>query len=73
MSECERLPDCGFIKKYGSTKNMACQAFIASYCRGPSMDQCMRREYLNGHGVRPPDDMTPTGHMLKDGLVQGSR
>ena len=72
MSECERLANCRFLKKYGRTKNTACQGFIASYCRGPSMEQCMRLEYFNNHGVRPPDDMMPTGHMLKDGLVQGS-
>lgn len=72
MSECVRLANCGFFKKYGNTKNTACQGFISSYCKGPSMEQCMRLEYFTRHGVLLPDDMMPTGHMLKDGLVQGS-
>jgi hypothetical protein len=72
MPECEWLETCGFVRKYQNTKNLACQGFIASYCKGPSMEECVRLDYFNNHGVRPPDDMTPTGHMLKDGLLQRS-
>jgi hypothetical protein len=72
VPECELLTECGFFRKYQSTKNLACQGFITSYCRGPSMEQCVRRGYQERHGSLPSDDMMPTGHMLKDGLFRSA-
>jgi hypothetical protein len=61
---CELLNNCGFFRKYKSTKNSECQSFIAMYCGGFKMRECKRREYRKSHGKLPSDDMMPTGQML---------
>ena len=63
--ECEYLETCGFFKKYGSTKDLACRGFIAMYCKGDKMNECKRLEYRKKNGVPPSDDMMPTGQMCK--------
>lgn len=62
--ECELLATCGFFKKYQATNDLACQDFIAKYCRGPQMARCGRKVYRDRHGMAPPDDMLPSGRML---------
>ena len=59
--ECELLPKCGFFKKYMETKELACQGFVAQYCRGPKMNECKRKEYRQKHNAPPPDNMLPSG------------
>ena len=73
IDECELLEKCGFFKKYGTTKELACKGFILQYCRGPKMDQCKRKEYRLKHGVPPSDDMLPSGLMIVEKEAQEKR
>jgi hypothetical protein len=63
-NECELLNTCQFFKKYNETKNLACKGFIASYCRGPKMNQCQRMEYRKKNNCPPSDDMMPNGQII---------
>ena len=62
--ECELLAQCGFFKKYNTTKQLACRGFIAQYCKGAQMNQCKRKEFRRKNGIAPSDDMMPTGQMM---------
>ena len=62
--ECELLETCGFFKKYGLTKDLACRGFIRMYCRGPRMGECLRKQFRLEHGTPPPDDMMPSGRAI---------
>ena len=62
-NECHLLATCGFFRKFGATKDLACRGFIAMYCKGDKMNECKRMEYRKIHGVPPSDDMMPTGQM----------
>ncbi len=64
--DCELLDKCGFFKKYCTTNNMACQGLINRYCKGDDMKNCKRLEYRNTHGAPPPDNMMPSGIMVKE-------
>jgi hypothetical protein len=59
--KCNLLDDCGFIKKYQPTEDMACRWFIQEYCRGTRMAKCKRKEYFQQRGTQPSDDMMPSG------------
>lgn len=63
--ECELLENCGYFKKYRESKVLACRGFIHLYCRGSKMFECKRKEFRREHGAPPPDDMLPTGLMLR--------
>ena len=63
--ECEKLTTCGFFRKYGEVKDLACRGFINQYCKGDKMDLCKRKEYSRKHGEAPSDDMMPTGHNIR--------
>lgn len=62
--ECPMLVNCGFFKKYDTSKELACLGFINQYCRGEKKDQCRRKEYKKKHGVAPTDDMLPNGRLM---------
>jgi major membrane immunogen (membrane-anchored lipoprotein) len=64
VEECELLDKCGFFKKYQTTKDLACKGFMRQYCRGPKMNECIRKEYRQKHGTPPSDDMMPSGQMF---------
>jgi hypothetical protein len=64
MTECPNLPNCGFMKKFCDSKNLACKGFIALYCRGDRQSDCERKRYKAAHGTAPSDDMMPNGHMV---------
>lgn len=64
--ECELLVKCGFFKKYSESRFLACQGLINRYCKGPEMDKCKRKEYRRVHETPPPDDMLPSGVMLRE-------
>lgn len=64
MAECDLLPRCGFFKKYQNSLDLACRGFMASFCRGDKMDNCVRKAYRNEHGCPPDDDMLPTGQLM---------
>ncbi|MBN1555798.1 MAG: hypothetical protein JXA11_13725 [Phycisphaerae bacterium] len=63
--ECELLGSCGFFKKFGSTKELACKGFISQYCKGPMQGQCKRKEYRRKNGTPPADNMMPSGAIMK--------
>jgi len=65
MNECELLSNCGFFRKYCQTKVLACQGFISMYCKGDKMKDCKRMAYKIAHGSPPPDDMLPSGQMIR--------
>lgn len=64
MADCPNLPNCGFIKKFNGSKNLACQGFITMFCRGTRQDQCERKLYRQKNGCPPPDDMMPNGKIM---------
>jgi len=64
MADCPRPSGCGFFQKYQETKNLACNGFITTYCRGPSQTDCKRLEYRAKNGCAPSDDMMPTGQTI---------
>lgn len=70
MAECELLDRCGFFLKHQASLDLACRGFIKSYCKGPLMDDCMRKAYRKEHGTPPDDDMLPTGQMMPKGYHQ---
>ena len=65
LAECELLENCGYFKKYKDSKELACRGFIHLYCRGAKMSQCKRKMYRIEHGEPPPDDMLPTGSIVR--------
>jgi hypothetical protein len=62
--ECGLLEKCGFFKKYGTSKELACKGFIQQYCQGSKQDDCKRKEYRQTQGTPPSDDMMPSGKMM---------
>ena len=64
--DCDLLDKCGFFLKYRETLNLACRGFIKTYCKGPKMDECKRKEYRLQHGQPPEDDMLPSGQLMPD-------
>lgn len=66
MVECELLETCGFFKKYNDTLNLACRGFVKTYCKGPKMDECLRKEYRLKNGHPPTDAMLPTGQKMPE-------
>jgi hypothetical protein len=63
--ECDRLADCGFFRKYSGSRELACKSFIITHCKGPKQSECKRKEYIEQHGDVPPDDMMPSGDIIK--------
>ena len=62
--DCDLLGTCGFFRKYQDSLDLACRGFIKSYCKGPKMDACARKQYRKEHGAPPDDNMLPTGQMM---------
>jgi hypothetical protein len=60
MKVCEKLTDCPFFQKY--SKYAASYMFV--YCDGPKLESCARLSYKDTHGVKPPDELTPTGILI---------
>ncbi len=65
MERCELLETCGFFKKYEKDWSSACKGMIGTYCMGPKMNECKRKEYRKQHGTPPPENMMPSGQILK--------
>ena len=40
--ECEKLTMCGFFKKYGEVKDLACRGFINQYCKGEKNERMQK-------------------------------
>ena len=63
-SECPSLPECGFMRKWGQKKDLACQGFIARYCKGALQTTCKRKEFKMQNNRPPSDNMMPNGTIL---------
>lgn len=63
-SDCPSLPACGFMRKWGQTKDLACQGFIARYCKGRQQAVCKRKEFKERNNRPPSDDMMPNGTVM---------
>ncbi|MDQ7032909.1 MAG: methyl-accepting chemotaxis protein [Desulfonauticus sp.] len=61
---CPRLDKCGFVKRYGNSKDKLVIGFVNSYCKGGLMDECKRKIYAEKHGHPPVDEMMPNGKMV---------
>ena len=64
MANCYLLEQCGFLRKYEHTHDLACQGFMNVFCHGPKNDECARMKYRAEHGGPPEDDMLPTGQIM---------
>jgi hypothetical protein len=52
------------MKKHCNSKHLACQGFVALFCRGDKQSQCVRKQFKQQHGYPPSDDMMPNGQMM---------
>ena len=67
MSECDRLKDCGFFKKYQDSYAGACKTLIETYCMDEEKsEECARKKVFKETGSPPDDDMMPTGEFVDD-------
>ena len=57
IKSCSKMDSCPFFVKF----NQHAKGFKHLYCEGPLMAQCARITYKAEKGVRPPDNMAPTG------------
>lgn len=64
MADCELLETCGFFQKYQDNLDLACRGFIKTFCTGPRMDDCKRKEFRRENGAPPVDDMLPSGQLM---------
>jgi len=62
--ECDLLGNCGFFQRYQDTLDLACRGFIKTYCKGPKMEECKRKEFRKTNGTPPPIEMLPSGQMV---------
>ncbi len=65
MNDCANLAGCGFVKKYGESKSLAVKGFVNLYCKGEKQNECKRKEHKQKTGQAPPDEMMPSGGMMK--------
>jgi hypothetical protein len=64
--ECSRLVSCPFFQKYKDLDENEVNRLKRLYCKGPYMDQCVRKLYKELHGVDAADHMSPEGRSLED-------
>lgn len=58
---CEKMDVCPFFVKFEKHE----RGFRFLYCEGPLKDQCARINYKAQNGVKPPDELAPTGVLFK--------
>lgn len=62
--ECPRIMGCEFFQKYHNLKQEEIDRLKSLYCKGPYVDQCVRKMYKELHGTIPEDDITPEGKIF---------
>lgn len=62
---CELFAECGFFKAYSEMHSELCDSMIAEYCRGIKQDHCKRKQLLLRHAESPPDNMLPSGSIIR--------
>jgi len=61
MSECSKLQSCPFFVKFSNLEEFRLKGFKNMYCAGPLMEQCARIKHKEVEGIKPPDELAPTG------------
>ena len=67
--ECSRLVSCPFFQKYKHLEEAEIARLKRLFCKGPYMDQCVRKLYKELHGEDSPAQMSPEGKILNDELL----
>ena len=62
--ECPRLLGCEFFQKYQDLEEAEIDRLKSLYCKGPYVDQCVRKMYKDLHAHIPNDNITPEGKIL---------
>lgn len=68
--ECSRLLSCPFFQKYKELGVEEIDRLKDLYCKGPYMDQCVRKMYKELHGSDAPPQMSPEGKVLQENDVE---
>ena len=68
--ECSRLIGCPFFQKFNNLDAEEIYRLKRLFCKGPYMDQCMRKLYKELHGVDAVADMSPEGKILTCGAPE---
>jgi hypothetical protein len=66
---CEFLPKCGFFHNFKANAEVIQQGWARMYCQtGEKAEKCVRKKIRLETGQAPPDNMSPTGCMIR--LIQ---
>jgi len=57
----QKIADCPFFNNF--PLHAASYKFV--YCDGPKMESCVRLSYKEKNGVRPPENLAPTGVLVE--------
>lgn len=64
--KCEFHESCGFLRNLGKNAEVTRQAWIRSFCGNKERARsCQRKEYRKQTGDFPPDNIAPTGKILR--------
>ena len=66
MATCERIDNCRLFKEYQETNTLGCMVFIKMYCKGFKPEQCVRRRYVEEHGIPTLDNMVPLRPVVRN-------
>jgi len=61
MPNCLRFRECAFFQTNGFADSELFERLSRQYCRGPYLEQCVRKLYKQIHSSDPPANMTPEG------------
>ncbi len=59
------MTSCPFFQKFKDLEVEEVDRLKSLYCKGPYMDQCVRKLYKELHGVDAIDQMSPEGNLLE--------
>jgi len=65
MRECTRLVSCEFFQRYQDLDEAEVQRLKGLFCKGPYVDQCVRKMYKELHGADLTEEITPEGKSLE--------
>jgi len=63
---CDLSMQCPFYLRHKQSKYLRVDALLVdSYCHGTLHVTCKRKLYEQDHGVFPPDELSPTGKLVR--------
>lgn len=63
---CEILEKCGFFKNFKANTEVVKQGWIRMYCQtAEKSERCQRKKIRRETGTPPPDNMAPTGDIIR--------